>query len=70
MIDRKFTVVENAGYVGEQDIRSFDTFRDACAFMKLQYSANELDGLHPDSLHVDIRQDWSDDEGAHQEYVY
>lgn len=70
MTNRKFTVVENAGYEGERDVTSFDTLGQALAWLNGQYSDAEKNPFDPDSLHVDIRQDWTDDEGEHSEYCY
>jgi hypothetical protein len=71
MNNRRFTVVEMAGYEGERDIRSFDTLREAMDFMDNQYSEEERDQFHDDCLHPDIRQDWEDEDGEeHSEYVY
>lgn len=47
-----YTVVELAGYVGENDRRSFPTYREACAWMAKHYGADERE-----ELHVDIRLD-------------
>lgn len=57
MNSRKYTVVENAGYESETDIRSFDHYRDACAFIDRIYETGEAE-----SLHVSIRMDKSNGE--------
>lgn len=69
--DRRFTVVEQAGYVGERDITSFPTLSEALAHIDSHYDADERDQFHKDCLHVDVRQDWTDDSGEERsEYVY
>jgi hypothetical protein len=70
--DRRFTIVENAGYVGECDITSFPTLREAMSYRERKYTPEELDEFDPDCLHVDIRQDWTDEETGEPmgEYVY
>jgi hypothetical protein len=52
-----FTVVENAGYIGENDRRSFPTWRDAFDWMANEYDPDEFERLH-----VDIRRDFADGE--------
>jgi hypothetical protein len=69
--DSKFVVVENAGYIGECDITSFDTLREAFDYVAANYDDDERDPDSPYCLHVDIRQDWTDDDGTErQEYTY
>ncbi len=71
MTDRRFTIVERAGYEGERDIISFPRLNDAHSWMEASYTCFEMDSNHPDSLHVAIRQDWTDSDGNEQaEYVY
>lgn len=41
-----YTVVENAGYEGEQDIKSFHVAHDAYAFIKRHYQDDEAETLH------------------------
>jgi hypothetical protein len=65
MRNRRFVIVEQAGYEGEQDITHFPTLREAMAYQRGHYEPDEVE-----ELHVDIRQDWTDDDGDHQEYVY
>ena len=67
MKDRRFTIVENAGYVGETDITSFLTLREAMAYQRGHYEPDEIE-----ELHVDIRQDWTNEETGEEmsEYVY
>lgn len=43
---RKFTVVENAGYIGETDITSFPTLREAIDWLDRHYEPDELETLH------------------------
>ncbi|MFG1270797.1 hypothetical protein V5F40_22865 [Xanthobacter sp. DSM 14520] len=50
-----FTVVENAGYEGENDRRSFDAFDDAVKWRDRWYSRQERERLH-----VEIRLDLAD----------
>ena len=69
MDNRKFVVVEQAGYDGEYEARDFPTYREASDWMTKKYTKDELDSMHPDCLNVDIRQDWTDEEGEHSEYV-
>ena len=70
MTDERYTVVENAGYEGETDIRSFPTRQKAENWIKRRYYADERDPHHPNSLHVEIRHDWTDAHGdEHGEYV-
>ena len=45
-IKREFTVVENAGYIGEADIRSFPTLGKAIAWRDRHYEPDELETLH------------------------
>ena len=56
----KYTVVENAGYERETDIRSFETIRQAVAYVERQYTADERDTMSDDCLHVAIRLDRAD----------
>jgi hypothetical protein len=66
MKDRRFAIVEQAGYVGEREITSYPTLREAFAHLEQHYEPDEVQ-----ELHVDIRQDWTDENGEeHQEYVY
>ena len=44
--NREFTIVENAGYMGEADIRSFPTLREALAWRDRHYEPDELESLH------------------------
>ncbi|HKD75696.1 MAG TPA: hypothetical protein VKB76_09385 [Ktedonobacterales bacterium] len=51
-----FTVVEQAGYVGEQDVRTcFSTAQAALAWRKRHYGADEIE-----SMHVEVRKDFED----------
>jgi hypothetical protein len=43
---RKFTVVEKAGYIGETDITSFPTLREAIGWRDRHYEPDELETLH------------------------
>jgi hypothetical protein len=45
---KEFIVVENAGYEGEQDIRRFKTYREACAFFDKQYDEEDRERIHPE----------------------
>lgn len=66
MTERRFVIVENDGYDGEKDITHFPTLRQAFAYQADRYTPDEIE-----SLHVDIRQDWQDENGEWQgEYVY
>jgi len=66
MKDRRFTIVEQAGYEGERDITSYPTLREAFAHLSERYEPGETE-----SLRVDIRQDWTDEKGEEfSEYVY
>lgn len=62
----KYTIVENAGYVGERDITSFPTQREARAHRERHYDRDELDSSDPNCLHVYIRYDWTDEDGKEQ----
>lgn len=42
----KYAVVENAGYVGETDRRSFKSYRQAVDWLNAEYDADERDELH------------------------
>lgn len=44
----KFIVVEFAGYVGENDRRSFDTYLEASCWMHAQYPGDQWERLHVD----------------------
>lgn len=57
----KYTVVEKAGYIGEKDQRSFDTYAAANDWMHEHYTRDELDPLDDDCLHVDIARDNGDE---------
>lgn len=51
-----YTVVENAGYVGECDIQDgFKTEREAWDYLRAHYDSDEIE-----TLHVDVRADRSD----------
>lgn len=63
MKDKRYTVVENAGYVGERDITSYPTAREAWAHIESHYDADERDQFHPDCLHPEVRLDYTDDDG-------
>jgi hypothetical protein len=66
MTERRFVIVEKAGYEGERDITHFPTLREAFAYQRGHYEPEEVE-----ELHVDIRQDWTDENGdLQQEYVY
>ena len=41
-----YTVVENAGYDGERDARSFAKYRDALAWMIASYGDDEREMFH------------------------
>lgn len=43
---KQYTVVENAGYEGEQDILSFPRLREALDYIKSHYDHDEVDSLH------------------------
>jgi hypothetical protein len=51
----RYTVVENAGYEGERDIRSFSNLIRADAFVRRWYDEDEIE-----TLHVAIRKDCGD----------
>jgi hypothetical protein len=66
----RYMIVEHAGYEGELDVRDFPTAREARAHRQSYYDADELDPVSPNCLHVYIRADWTDDQGAEQsEYI-
>ena len=48
----RYTVVENAGYEGERDVRTFERFLDADRWIRSRYGDDEVE-----SLHVLIRRD-------------
>ena len=41
-----YIVIENAGYDGERDIKSFYVFRAALNYMRTHYDDDEIDSLH------------------------
>lgn len=43
---KQYTVVENAGYEGENDRLSFDKFDDAIKWRDRHYEQDELESLH------------------------
>ncbi len=51
----EWIVVENAGYNGERDLRSFPTWKEADTWAHQQYDEDEFE-----KLHVDIRRDSAD----------
>lgn len=57
----KFTVVENAGYEGERDIRSFEFHDDAEAFIERFYSVDE-----EREMHVVVRLDRADGSSTYE----
>lgn len=63
MKDKRYTVVEQAGYVGEQDIISYPKAEQAWEHIRKSYSASERDQFDPDCLHVEVRLDYTDDNG-------
>jgi hypothetical protein len=57
-------VVENAGYEGEREIRTFSNLIRADRFVTRWYEPDEIE-----TLHVLIRRDWIDEDGKpHSEY--
>lgn len=60
MTKDRYTIVENAGYEGECDCRAFDTYAEAIAYRDRVYTAEELDIMSLDCLHVDIPLDRAD----------
>ena len=56
----KYVVVENAGYERECDVRTFDNFGKASAFVERQYTTGERENEGDESLHVGIRADYDD----------
>jgi hypothetical protein len=59
-----YTVVENAGYEGEREIRTFSNLIRADRFVTRWYEPEEIY-----TLHVCIRRDWIDEAGKpHSEY--
>jgi hypothetical protein len=68
MAQKKFVVVENAGMVGEREVDSFQYGTDARRYIHRQYSERERDSLSGECKWVDVRMDWTDAEGEHQEY--
>lgn len=70
MKNRKFVIVEQAGYEGETDVCSYDQLSDALGHLRTEYTDEERDPFHPDCLHVGVRQDWTDEDGTErQEYA-
>lgn len=58
-----YTVVEQAGYVGEADQRSFESYLDACKWKDRHYTKAELGYFEDEkSLQVCIRLDKADGE--------
>ena len=60
-LNRQYTVVENAGYVGEADVFECLTRAEAIAFIRGQYDRDEIE-----SLHVAIRTDFADGSSEYQ----
>lgn len=66
----RYVVVELAGYVGEKDVATYSTDREAWDHIAREYSDEERDHDNPDGLYPDVRTDWTDDEGEeHSEYI-
>lgn len=45
---RKYIVVENAGYEGEQDVHTAKTYRAAVNWLRKTYDEEDREKLHPD----------------------
>lgn len=58
---KQYTVVENAGYERECDVRSFDSFSDAIKWRDEYYVDDEVE-----SLHVQIAADLPDGSRAYE----
>jgi hypothetical protein len=41
----RYTVVEQAGYVGERDLKTLDGFREANDWLALNYSPEEIEEM-------------------------
>jgi hypothetical protein len=50
-----YTVVEFAGYEGENDVASFNSARKADEFVASNYQVDEVD-----EMHVCVRRQWAD----------
>jgi hypothetical protein len=46
MSGREYIVVENAGYVGERDVKRRPSFKEARKWMAGNYDCDEIDSLH------------------------
>ena len=69
MRNATYTVVENAGYIGECDIKPFTSNTGAWAYIAGRYTKAERGEFSNDCLHVDVRMDWTDAGGEeHSEY--
>lgn len=55
-----YTVVENAGYDRETDVREFADYGKAIRYVERHYTAAERDNDSPECLHVGIRADRDD----------
>lgn len=67
----KWVVVEKAGYIGEREVAEFAASRDAWRYIEANYSDDQRDTHgydRPDNLHIDVRCDWTDEDGDHQQY--
>ncbi|WEJ60221.1 hypothetical protein [Devosia sp. FJ2-5-3] len=61
-----YTVVENAGYERETDLRSFPTYGAAQAFLERQYTNDERDVMSETCLHPAIRLDRADGTSSYE----
>jgi hypothetical protein len=55
----KYVVVENAGYDGEREIKTFSNLIRADDFVRHWYEPDEIE-----TLHVLIRKDWVEENGV------
>lgn len=66
MTTDRYTVVENAGYERECDIRSFASYQDAIAFIKRNYTDEERDMADDACLHPAVRLDKANGEQTYE----
>jgi hypothetical protein len=45
-VNKMYTIVENAGYIGERDISTHPSYWAACNAMSRAYDSDEIESLH------------------------
>lgn len=70
MLNVRYVVVERAGYVGEKDVETFDTDREAWDHVNNHYEDWDREADNPHAALPDVRTDWTDEDGnEHSEYM-